>query len=190
MDAVVVHGHGYSACGDEKPAIRFDSHLATLFTKCILIDKIEFLGEPQSSNQVDATNIIEETCCVMDQAFGNEWKSRGKSNKSQGDLLEEVKKVLVAGSPGAKSFEEVLENTMRLRRLFITVKKRYLCIGPAAMQRGDKIFILAGCNFPLILRDIAIQDGQETAFELVGEAYGSFVTPSRPVHAVGLRIQY
>ncbi|KAL3298884.1 heterokaryon incompatibility protein [Colletotrichum asianum] len=61
---------------------------------------------------------------------------------------------------------------MPLRRFFVTKHERYMCIGPAALRPGDKVFIIAGCNFPIVLREKVSSYGRSTGkFELVGEAY-------------------
>jgi hypothetical protein len=54
------------------------------------------------------------------------------------------------------------------RRFFIT-KKGYFGIGPAELEEGDEIYILAGGKVPLVLRPSP--ESQPNTFELVGDCY-------------------
>ncbi|KAH8745951.1 heterokaryon incompatibility protein-domain-containing protein [Hyaloscypha finlandica] len=54
------------------------------------------------------------------------------------------------------------------RRFFVT-KKGYFGIGPAELEEGDEIYILAGGKFPLVLRPSP--ESQPNTFELVGDCY-------------------
>jgi hypothetical protein len=54
------------------------------------------------------------------------------------------------------------------RRFFVT-KKGYFGIGPAELEVGDDIYILAGGRAPLVLRPLP--ESQPNTFELVGDCY-------------------
>jgi hypothetical protein len=54
------------------------------------------------------------------------------------------------------------------RRIFVT-KKGYFGIGPAELEEGDEIYILAGGKLPLVLRPLP--KSRLRAFELVGDCY-------------------
>ncbi|PMD57267.1 uncharacterized protein K444DRAFT_483861, partial [Hyaloscypha bicolor E] len=54
------------------------------------------------------------------------------------------------------------------RRFFVT-KKGYFGIGPAELEEGDEIYILAGGKVPLVLRPLP--ESQPNTFELVGDCY-------------------
>lgn len=66
--------------------------------------------------------------------------------------------------------DETIRNIMDKRRFFVTTDG-HLCVGPAITQPGDRIHIIAGCNFPIVLRP----DGESEG--LVGEAYGKIILP-------------
>ncbi|MDA4132711.1 MAG: HET domain-containing protein, partial [Thaumarchaeota archaeon] len=175
MDSVKVNGHGYSACGEEKAAVRFSTSLDTLHTEAVVIDEIELLGDPQESRSVDLETILEGAySLVRRRPKRRPWWPLNGGERGERER-DEIRDVLVAGARGNKTYEEVIQNTMPLRRFFTTSKNKYLCIGPAAAQQGDKIFLLPGCNFPLVLREVVPRDASgRTAFELVGEAYGTY----------------
>jgi hypothetical protein len=71
----------------------------------------------------------------------------------------------------------VIENIMRSRRFFIT-NGGHLSIGPSKLQIGDVISIIAGCNFPMVLRAVG------SYFNLVGEAYGKIYINTFHVYRV------
>jgi hypothetical protein len=54
------------------------------------------------------------------------------------------------------------------RRIFVT-KKGYFGIGPAELEEGDEIYILAGGKLPLVLRPLP--KSRPRTFELVGDCY-------------------
>jgi hypothetical protein len=54
------------------------------------------------------------------------------------------------------------------RRFFVT-KKGYFGVGPAELEEGDEIYILAGGKVPLVLRPLP--ESQPNTFELVGDCY-------------------
>jgi len=57
-----------------------------------------------------------------------------------------------------------MRNIMRQRRLFVT-KQGFIGIGPVEARSRDVVFIISGCNFPIILRP------RNNVFAVVGEAY-------------------
>jgi hypothetical protein len=58
-----------------------------------------------------------------------------------------------------------MRNIMRQRKLFIS-RNGYIGIGPVNSQPDDVVFIISGCNFPIVLRP------KGDNFAVVGEAYG------------------
>lgn len=66
---------------------------------------------------------------------------------------------------------------MKGRRFFVTEKGR-LCIGSRDAQTGDRVMVIGGCNYPMILRKEV--EGDNT-FGLVGEAFGKNVDPLRRI---------
>ncbi|GKT90006.1 heterokaryon incompatibility protein [Colletotrichum tofieldiae] len=170
MDMLVINEHGYSACGDEKAIAWFGNDIATLHTHAVLIDEVGSVGAPQGPGPATAGLIIDDACSMASAAFAGGTPSWWEKKQTD-DLQGLVKSVLCAGAPGEKTDCEVIENVMPLRRFFVNQREKRLCIGPSSTRPGDKVFIVAGCNFPIILRETADPDGEMGMFELVGEAY-------------------
>lgn len=61
--------------------------------------------------------------------------------------------ILCASSAADSTTSDIVQNVMSLRRLFVTKNERYMCIGPAVLRSGDKVFITTGCNFHIIQRE-------------------------------------
>ncbi|KAF6784165.1 heterokaryon incompatibility protein [Colletotrichum musicola] len=100
------------------------------------------------------------------------WMTKWAEKPKKAGLQAVVERVLCAGSAAGSTLRKVVQNVMPLRRFFVTRGTRYLSIGPASLRPGDKVFVIAGCNFPLILGEVADENGTGTGeFELVGEAY-------------------
>ncbi|KAF9869243.1 hypothetical protein CkaCkLH20_13288 [Colletotrichum karsti] len=199
MDFARVFGHGYAACADEKAVAWFGNDLTTLHTHAVLIDEISsWCGIPQGSGPIEVESVIDNACAiahhalqgatqywwmederekneVREQLVGQLWGNETGEYESQAReiaLQVIIEKVLCAGSAAASTVAQVVQNVMPLRRFFVTKGERYLGIGPASARPGDKVFVIAGCNFPLILREIADENGDGTGeFELVGESY-------------------
>jgi hypothetical protein len=155
MDQVRVHGHGYNACSSLKPVYAFDNCSNALQVSGMPIDVV---SEVDETHREDVT---EED--ALERASALFKKARGKVNLSK-SRLEELRTVLCAGplEPTAKG---VMENILRRRRFFMTQERR-LAIGPAQMTEGDIVCLIAGCNFPIVLR----AEGEN--YILIGEAYG------------------
>lgn len=189
MDYALVFGHGYKACADEKAVAWFGMNLETLHTHAILIDEISsWCGAPQGSGPVSVDSIINNSYTLAQNALEgktNQWWIKDEKVKDElrpewmkkrhaTELRGIIERVLCAGSAGEKTVAQVVQNIMPLRRFFVTKGERYMGIGPASVKPGDKVFVLAGCNFPLILRDIVDKNGDRNGeFELIGEAYGA-----------------
>lgn len=67
-----------------------------------------------------------------------------------------------------QSYHTVFRAACSGRRFFVT-KKGYFGIGPAELEEGDEIYILAGGKVPLVLRPLP--ESQPNTFELVGDCY-------------------
>ncbi|EFQ30450.1 heterokaryon incompatibility protein [Colletotrichum graminicola] len=178
MDQIVVNGHGYSACGDEKAVAWFGGDLATLHVHAVLIDEVGPVGTPQGPGPVEAGAVIDDAFSVASAAFAEKAASLSSlswwwEGKQKNKLTDVVERALCAGSPGEKTKSEVIENVAPLRRFFMTKQKQLACLGPSSVQPGDKVFVIAGCNFPMVLREgVPGPNGEPGMFELVGEAYG------------------
>ncbi|KAH8814954.1 heterokaryon incompatibility protein-domain-containing protein [Xylogone sp. PMI_703] len=157
MESVTLHGHGYKAAGNTPAVFDFDSQLDILKVLAHLVDTV---AEVDVVHPLGATaeDILSATCSFV-RSSQHAWLPRIKPK-----LKQEIKMLLVAGCVHHNA-DQVLVNTMRHRRFFVT-KWGDMCIGPAATVPGDQVFIIAGCNFPLILR----REGQ--SYIIVGDAYG------------------
>ncbi|KAK2052889.1 hypothetical protein LY76DRAFT_687595 [Colletotrichum caudatum] len=176
MTQVVVNGHGYSACGGEKPVAWFGGDLATLHAHAVLVDEVGPVGAPRGPGPVEAGAVVDEACAVAGAALADKpralWSSWRKGEQREDTLTGVVERALCAGGPGEKTKREVIENVAPLRRFFVTRHERRACVGPASARPGDKVFVIAGCNFPIVLREGAPgPNGEAGMFELVGEAY-------------------
>lgn len=158
IDAVIVHGHGYSASGDLEPLFSFDNDLSTLRVSSIIFDSVCDLGQAHP-DEAGTEEILQDACRVV--------KYSGRAKIAHGTLSPEVKTVLATGSVD-KTADKVLETVMKRRRFFIT-QRGYMAVGPAQTELGDHVCIIAGCNFPIVLRQVG------DYYVLVGEAYGKAI---------------
>jgi hypothetical protein len=90
-------------------------------------------------------------------------------------VSEEVLKIILrAGSFVDKETlrleDLMIESIMDKRRFFVSAGSRF-CIGSANAQPADIITIIAGCNFPIVLRRPV-----EGWYLVVGDAYGKSVS--------------
>lgn len=161
-DAVYFHGHGYSASGAMEPQVIFHDDLNILQVRAVVFDTTAEVST-DFDNGLNAANIIEHA----ESLIRNSQTSGSLSSKSA-ISDKELKKVLTAGcfidNRSLRTENMVIENVMRSRRFFIT-NGGHLSIGPSKLQIGDVISIIAGCNFPMVLRAVG------SYFKLVGEAY-------------------
>ncbi|WYZ37995.1 hypothetical protein EsH8_II_001501 [Colletotrichum jinshuiense] len=164
--SIIVNGHGFTACADEKAVAWFTNDLERLHVRAVLIDEIGSVGRPQTRLPIDTKEVADAACSIVNAAFVDgvpHWWD----NNEKGGVPGLVRKVLMAGSRGERTEEEAVQNTMLARRAFVTRHDKYVCIGARETRLGDLVFIVAGCNVPLVFREKA--DGP--VYELIGEAY-------------------
>lgn len=169
-DSVVLNGHGYTASGNMEPFSKFSDDLTKLHVRGILLGSVEVTG-PTTNPNWSTLEIMNAARVVLQTS--QDLNLVGPVALSDQDL----RFILRAGSqliPEEYDFNEegelLLHNVMA-RRLFFVSSAGHLCVGPSRTCRGDVITILAGCNFPMILR----QEGD--SFKVVGEAYGKQLLP-------------
>lgn len=164
MDKVVVHGHGFSAAGESTPTCSFNKGLSELRVSAMLIDKIE-LTDDAYRRGVTLHGMLKSACTLVERV-----RQRATSPQM---VMEEVKKAFTEIFLALKH-GEVFENVMRQRLFFVTQQGMSHGIGPSGARSKDHIYIIAGCNFPMILRPGNGQDGSigRERYGLVGEAYG------------------
>jgi hypothetical protein len=155
MDELVVNGHGYSAAGKSNPVASFDDDLSVLRVSAIKLDVISELG-PVYGDTFDGEELLRESYNMVERS-----SLVRKSHKS----MDKVREILVGGWASVKESKGVMENVMRGRRVFVS-QNGHIGAGPRQLQSSDVVFIISGCNFPMILRP---EDGY---FVVVGEAYG------------------
>lgn len=174
-DAVYFHGHGYSASGAMEPQAIFHDDLNVLQVRAVVFDTIAEVSTDFGSG-LSAANIIDHA-----QTLTCNSHTSGSLSSKSAISDEELKKVLTAGcfidNGSLRTENMVIENVMRLRRFFIT-NGGNLSIGPSRLQVGDVISIIAGCNFPMVLRAVG------SYFNLVGEAYGKIYINTFHVYRV------
>lgn len=173
IESLVVNGHGFTACSSAVPVAWFSHDLDRLHVRAVFVDEVETVAPPHGPrSDIGVKNTVNDACLVSQAAFFD-GKPRWWSKDEKDGLPSLVKRVLMAGSRGMMDEEEAIGETMVFRRFFVTKNQRYLCIGPEGTRLGDKIFIVAGCSLPLVLREHerATKNGS-TLYELVGEAYG------------------
>jgi hypothetical protein len=162
-EALYLNGHGYSASGGLEARVAFNDDLSILCVYGLLFDAVtEVSADCGAFPSYD--NIIRASDSLMRKSYRN-----GPSLPKAPLGEKELKRILTAGSfidpHSLRTESQVIENVMRLRRCFVT-KGGHFCVGPSKTQPGDVVSILAGCNFPMVLRPIG------SRFHLVGEAYG------------------
>jgi hypothetical protein len=86
-----------------------------------------------------------------------------------GELLDHMTRLCHPDKEGTEALEllcKALDSGTVGRRLIISEEKQ-IGAGPEATQKGDMIYVLMGCNVPVILR----KTEKPTEFEFVGECY-------------------
>ena len=170
-DMVVLNGHGYSASGDSDVWAGFSDDLNELRVHGLKLGVVARIGQACGTDE-PVPGIVDDAASVV--------KAAGLPDVPETEL----RTVLRAGAwtedehydpmPGRKE-EQVIQNIMNKRRFFV-MDHGQSCIGPAAVDVGDLVFIFAGGNFPMVVRPEG--DG---IFALVGEAYGTLLPVGLPV---------
>jgi hypothetical protein len=159
-NAIHLHGHGYSASGDCEPHAQFNDNLSTLQVRSLVLGTVH-----STSLGIREEMTLEKITTVARSALGESYPLPD----------DELSIILRAGFSAAdrqnrdklpgRNEDKIIKNIMNRRRFF-TTRRDHICIGPARTQVGDKVCIIAGCNFPMVLRP------EEGGFyDLVGEAY-------------------
>jgi hypothetical protein len=97
-------------------------------------------------------------------------RCRTKDHKTYLEWLHELENSTAAywKSDLANSFHISFKEACIGRRFFVT-KKGYFGIGPAELEEGDEIYIIAGGNHPFALRPSS--ESRPDTFELIGDCY-------------------
>ncbi|KAI0007134.1 heterokaryon incompatibility protein-domain-containing protein [Xylariaceae sp. FL0662B] len=162
-DHFVFHGHGYSASGDSKASARFSDDLTVMHVRGLVLSSVDRIG-PAYGDDAPADKIIEDSIPVVRYA------EPLRDSLFAGTLHMGVLKKVLRGRSWYDEYRDdelelpIIENIMKWRRFFVS-KIGHLCIGPAQTQSGDVIAVIAGCNFPMVLRP------EGDSYAVVGEAY-------------------
>ncbi|KAJ8132069.1 hypothetical protein O1611_g1555 [Lasiodiplodia mahajangana] len=199
----------FSASGESKATFELDSTLDTLTVSAVIFDKIADMTDTFRTNETrrfwaEGEGVFHDPTTAELRQFREDAssayilaaRSRGallndESCVTDTSLEKEVNKVLAAGylrrpyarcdRHGSKFTYHVAANIMRQRRFFVT-EAGHFGIGANVARRGDYLCIIAGCNYPMILRKTDCSD----SFRLVANAYvdgvmqGEVLSPSSP----------
>ena len=171
---------GFGAAGRRRPKYEFDDDV--LRVSAVLVDSIMGLTPTFQVDPDPPLWEIDNSWRDKEPAGVEESLQRGISEAVQlaatatatpatdRGLQEKVLRVLAAGWR-KDSARNIARNVMRRRRFFVTGGNR-LCIGPHEAEKGDEVWIIGGCNYPIILR----KNSMNGHYGLVGEAYGELAT--------------
>lgn len=170
-DMVLLHGHGYSASARSEPITSFSSDLSLLTVRAFVLDTIAYTGPKGDDYDKGAEEIIDVAQTTITNFLFAQTSPTIRRRATVDE--EELRVILRAGThvPHRNSEaydgdeDQIIENIMRDRLFFVT-ENGHLCVGPSFAREGDAVVIIAGCNFPMVLR----RRGER--FALVGEAYG------------------
>ncbi|KZM28550.1 uncharacterized protein EKO05_0005580 [Ascochyta rabiei] len=169
MDKVVLNGHGYRAAGDSEVFASFSNELSVLTVLSKRLDRVAEVCDANIAELQDHDFTERAFDFILQSEFVSEKTKRKESyarNHSDGSKVASILLTTLTGGGKIKDdrWAPTIRNIMRQRRLFVSQDGR-LGIGPKAAQPGDVIFIISGCNFPIVLRP------REDKFAVVGEAY-------------------
>jgi hypothetical protein len=169
MDMVVLNGHGYRVAGNSEAFALFSDDLSVL---TVLGKK---LGSIAEVCKADITELRDDD--FTNQSFDFVLQSKfvsTKTRRSESGIREhtadqqDTSILLTTLTGGGKTewdkWAPTMRNIMRKRRLFIS-RNGHIGIGPVDAQPSDVVFIISGCNFPIVLRP------RGDKFAVVGEAY-------------------
>ncbi|PSN60268.1 hypothetical protein BS50DRAFT_579418 [Corynespora cassiicola Philippines] len=163
-----LYGHGYHASGNSKPVAWFSKDLSVLTVLAKKVDSVAEIGGADIE-KFDDDHFIQESVDFVRRSKSASAKIKlseeaaGTNNPDSIDVSLVIS-VLAGGWFREEDQSLVIRNTMRQRRLLVS-KQGYIGIGPVDTQVGDVVFIISGCNFPMVLRP------RKNKFIVVGEAY-------------------
>lgn len=169
IDMVVLQGHGYRAAGNSEPYSSFSQDLRVMTVLGIQLDSIAEVWDVDVAAMRDGEFIHQAFDFILQSKFVSP-EARQIVSAERGELATSrhgsiVMTTLTGG--GNVRYDRrapTMRNIMRQRRLFVT-KQGYIGIGPVEARSCDVVFIISGCNFPIMLRP------SKNMFAVVGEAY-------------------
>jgi hypothetical protein len=173
MDMVVLQGHGYRAAGNSEAIASFSDDLSMLTVLGMKLDSIAEVCKADIAELADDDFISQCFEFVLRSKFVSSKIRRKESGKREHVIDAQDSSILLMTLAGGSEIEKekwtsTMRNIMRQRRLFIT-RHGHIGIGPVDAQPSDMVFIISGCNFPIVLRP------REDKFAVVGEAYSEYL---------------
>ncbi|KAJ4334110.1 hypothetical protein N0V95_009253 [Ascochyta clinopodiicola] len=172
MSKVVLNGHGYRAAGDSEAFAVFNDELSVLTVLSQTLDQVAEVFEADVAELQDDDFTERAFDFIIRSKFVSTRTQRKEScARDHPDKSKVASTLLTTLTGGGKTKDDrwapTIRNIMRQRRLFVT-QGGSLGIGPKATQPGDVVFIISGCNFPIVLRP------RDEKFAVVGEAYSEY----------------
>jgi hypothetical protein len=169
MDAVVLEGHGYRAAGNSEAVAFFSDDLNVLTVLAKKCDKLAEVCEADITELQDTEFTDQAFDFVLRSKFvstNTRWRESGEQQRSTDSSDTSILLTTLTGGGNIRNDRRAptMRNIMRRRRLFVT-QGGHLGIGPVDAQPNDEIFIISGCNFPIVLRP------RDNKFAVVGETY-------------------
>ena len=168
-DMVVLQGHGYRAAGNSQPYCSFSQDLHVMTVLGIQLDSIAEVWDVDIAAMRDGEFIKQAFDFILKSKFVSTEARQIVSAEGAHLATERHSSIVMTTLTGGGNVEydmraPTMRNIMRQRRLFVT-KQGYIGIGPVEARSRDVVFIISGCNFPIILRP------RKDMFAVVGEAY-------------------
>ncbi|KAH8643121.1 hypothetical protein IG631_00584 [Alternaria alternata] len=173
MYMAILEGHGYLAAGNSEAFALFSDDLRAL---TVLSKKLDSIAEVCDADITATSNdeFMDQICefIIRSKFISSRKRRRELAKRERATNSQDTSMLMATLTGGGKvRYDErppIVRNVMRQRRLFIT-KNGHIGIGPVEAQPHDVIFIISGCNFPIMLRP------RENMFGVVGEAYSKFL---------------
>ncbi|KAI4927818.1 hypothetical protein J4E85_006330 [Alternaria conjuncta] len=165
----VLQGHGYRAAGNSEPYSSFSQDLRVMTVLGIQFDSIAEVWDVDVAAMRDGEFIDQAFDFILQSKFLST-EARQIVSAERADLAtsrhSSIVMTTLTGGGNVRNDRRAptMRNIMRQRRLFVT-KQGYIGIGPVEARSRDVVFIISGCNFPIILRP------RKDMFAVVGEAY-------------------
>jgi hypothetical protein len=169
MSKVVLKGHGYRAAGNSEAFALFSADLNVLTVLGKKCDRLAEVCEADITELPDTEFTDQAFDFVLRSKFVStttRWRESGEQQRSTDLSDTSILLTTLTGGGNIRNDQRAptIRNIMRRRRLFVT-QDGHLGIGSVDVQPNDEVFIISGCNFPIVLRPT------DNKFAVVGEAY-------------------
>lgn len=173
MDMAVLDGHGYRAAGNTKASASFSDNLNVLTVLGKNFDSIAEVCEADVAVQQDDEFTEHCSAFAIQSKFVLAEIRNGELKRKQSTIDSSSTSTLLTtlaggGTEDRDRWAPTIRNIMRGRRLFIT-RRGHIGIASTDIQPNDVVYIISGCNFPIVLRP------EKDKFAVVGEAYSELL---------------